>query len=212
MVCPLCQSGSKFLTTIMTSNHKKYFDCKECKLVFLDKIHYLNEEDEKKRYQLHKNDINDVRYQQFVSDIVDYIKSNIQLPARGLDFGSGPNSVIYSLLQKANYTIYQYDPYFSPQKENLSLKYNFIVTCEVIEHLYNPHLELQKLKACLLEGSPLVIKTDLYHDTINFDSWYYRGDPTHIAFYRYETFEWIKNTYFFNKLSSVSKRTIALWN
>ena len=212
MQCPLCQNGSASLKSLNVSDDKKYYDCKICKLIFLDKIFYLSEKEEKKRYLLHNNDINDLGYQQFVYDITNYIQKNIQPPASGLDFGSGSNSVVSSLLKKANFNIYQYDPYFSPNIENLSLKYDFIIACEVVEHLYNPHWEFKKLQYLLNDGAPLVIKTDIYHDSINFDKWYYRGDPTHVVFYRHETFEWIKNTYKFKMLSQISSRSMALWN
>ncbi len=39
--------------------------------------------------------------------------------------------------------------------------------------------------------------TDLYNEAIDFDSWYYKNDPTHVFFYTKETFEWIREKYNF---------------
>ena len=33
--------------------------------------------------------------------------------------------------------------------------------------------------------------TNFYDDSINFNDWYYRKDPTHVVFYTEETFKFI---------------------
>ncbi len=42
--------------------------------------------------------------------------------------------------------------------------------------------------------------TAMYSDEIDFGSWYYKNDPTHVVFYRRKTFEWIKLNFNFSEL------------
>ena len=53
--CPVCKgSDTKFFEKI---DHKEYFRCNTCNVVFLDRKGYLSFEDEKERYAQHNNDI-----------------------------------------------------------------------------------------------------------------------------------------------------------
>jgi len=94
----------------------------------------------------------------------------------------------------------------------LNSTYDFIVSCEVIEHFYNPAQEFKLLNKLLKKHAPLVVKTDLHDSNTNFDTWYYRLDPTHVAFYSVQTLEWIRNSYGFKSLDRVSARTYVFWN
>jgi len=64
MFCPLCNNTHTHLLTISNNFNKKksYYKCSNCHLIFLDPNNLLNEEDEKKRYLLHENNINDCGY------------------------------------------------------------------------------------------------------------------------------------------------------
>ncbi len=50
--------------------------------------------------------------------------------------------------------------------------------------------------------------TDVHTDTINFDKWYYKDDPTHVIFYQKKTVAWIKNKLNFSK-ATVNNRLIT---
>ncbi len=39
--------------------------------------------------------------------------------------------------------------------------------------------------------------TELYNEKIEFESWYYKNDPTHVFFYQRATFEWIQKKFNF---------------
>jgi hypothetical protein len=55
----------------------------------------------------------------------------------------------------------------------------------------------------------LYCKTDIYKDEIDFKSWYYKDDPTHVFFYHEEAFKWIvKNLGFKNY--KIKERVIIL--
>lgn len=189
MVCTLCN------TLLKKKIDENFYDCSTCKALVKDKKYYLTADEEKARYQNHNNDINDVGYQKFTSPITNYVLENFTKNNKGLDFGSGTGPVISSELEKNNYTILQYDPYFSPNKNVLKSKYDYIVSCEVFEHFYNPKQEIETLLKLLKNNGALLIMTLLYNDKKDFDAWFYKNDPTHVFIYRKKTFEFIAKTY-----------------
>lgn len=211
MKCPLCQSSQTELVFSKKKTQKDYWDCQSCRLIFMDQSKALSHEEEFAHYQTHNNDIHDPRYQNFVSDITDYIKGHCSPKDLGLDYGAGPGPVIKHVLAPVGHQVEIYDPYFAPNPQALEKKYDYIVSCEVIEHFNNPRDEFKKLSALLKEEATLILKTHIYGDDIHFPSWYYHADPTHICFYRTETFEWIKEKYHFKKVEILSDRLCVLW-
>lgn len=203
MNCTLCSSPLI---------HKKddfYYECDLCKAIVKDKKYYLTAPEEKARYETHNNDVNDVRYQNFTSPITNYVFKHYSYKDNGLDFGCGTGPVISSMLQKKEYTIAQYDPFFASNHNLLDTCYNYIVSCEVFEHFYNPKKEINKLTSILKTNGSLLLMTMLYNNTINFETWFYRKDPTHVFIYRKETIEYIANVYKL-KIDVLSDRFIAL--
>ena len=51
--------------------------------------------------------------------------------------------------------------------------------------------------------------TMLYNDQIDFNTWFYRKDPTHVFIYRKETFEYIAQKHKL-EIVSLTNRFIAL--
>ena len=187
MICTLC--GSALL-------HKRdaiYYDCYGCKAIVLDKKYYLTAAQEKARYETHNNDVNDIRYQNFTLPITKYVLEDCLPTHKGLDFGCGTGPVISSMLQKKGYDIVQYDPFFAPNKNVFNTSYDYIVSCEVFEHFHNPKKEIDRLTSLLKANGILLIMTMLYNDQIEFSSWNYRNDPTHVFIYRKETIAYIAN-------------------
>jgi len=197
MNCALC--GSK--TIVFSIVHKRaYYHCTHCDGISMDPTHFLSEEDEKTRYEIHNNDVTDAGYQKFVSPIVNTILRDYNKSQTGLDFGSGSGPVITTMLRKQGYHITTYDPYFDPNPEALQQQYDYIACCEVIEHFYAPNKEFALLHSLLREKGSLYCKTYLYNATIDFNSWWYKNDPTHVFFYTKKTLHWIKDQYHFNEL------------
>ncbi|OFZ47664.1 MAG: hypothetical protein A2381_09545 [Bdellovibrionales bacterium RIFOXYB1_FULL_37_110] len=210
MSCPLCGSTDGQTITTQMPVHS-YFDCLDCRLISMHKKNHLSHDQELARYLLHQNDVTDIRYQNFVNDVISFVQTHIPSTATGLDFGSGPGPVITNLLRSQGYLVCCYDPYFAHDPGLLSTQYDFIVSCEVVEHFYNPADEFLKLKQCLRPHAPLIIKTLLYKDSNDFSNWYYPKDPTHVCFYRSFTFDWIAKKYQFLP-EILSNRLIILWN
>jgi hypothetical protein len=61
-------------------------------------------------------------------------------------------------------------------------------TTEVAEHFHHPAREFSRLAGMLRPGGWLAVMTTLLSNDVVFEDWYYRRDPTHVVFYRRETF------------------------
>lgn len=169
-----------------------HYRCRTCRSVFLDPQLRLNAEDEKQRYLNHNNDVNDVRYHQFVSPITESILNDFTKNSIGLDYGAGTGSAISKILTDHGFLIKQYDPFFHNYPDLLQERYDYIACCEVMEHFYEPRLEFERLRSMLKPGGKLYCMTELYWDNVPFGEWYYKNDPTHVFLYHKEAIKWIQ--------------------
>lgn len=189
MDCPLCFSESREFSV---HESRKFFECTNCKGIFLNEEHYCDPVSEKKRYETHHNDVNDPRYQKFVSPVVKSVIENFDPEDHvGLDFGAGTGPVITKLLTERQFEVFAYDPFFLPFPELLQNTYDFIICCEVIEHFKKPALEFEMLRGILRPRGKLLCMTHLFPPEVEFGSWYYKNDPTHVFIYREETLHYI---------------------
>ena len=211
MKCPLCH-GDQNSIKHTKQDGQVYLDCEFCRLIYMDEAYRLSPQQERAHYETHNNDISDVRYQNFVSPIVDYISRHVEKGKLGLDYGAGAGPVVSALLIDQGFEMKLYDPYFWDEHTSLTFRYDFIVSCEVIEHFYSPANEFDRFKFLLNRSGVVAMMTEIYHDEIEFKDWYYHRDPTHVCFYRMETFEWIVRNYNFAKLTRTGPRTIILTN
>ncbi|MCD6432929.1 MAG: methyltransferase domain-containing protein [Sulfurimonas sp.] len=205
--CPLCAT----LSPIFFQGSDTYYRCDKCRGIFVDENNRPDLKSEKLRYEIHENDVEDKNYQKFVSPITSFILKDFTKDSKGLDFGAGTGPVLSKVVQDSGFNIEQYDPFFHNYPELLEEKYDYIGSCEVIEHFYNPHKEFKLLKSMLNLDAKLYLMTEVYDDSIDFASWYYKNDPTHVFFYHKDTFEWIKNEFGFLDVS-VEGRLITFTN
>lgn len=199
MNCTLCSAGAEHFY-YWRREDRNYYRCPNCRAILMDKADYPSPKVEVDRYESHNNDVNDPRYQQFVLPLVEKITSLYGPESLGLDFGAGTGPVITKLLRDQDYGIHAYDPFFDHTPELLNLKYDYIVSCEVIEHFHHPAKEFTALRSMLKPGGALVLKTDVYTDDIDFATWYYKSDETHVIFYHPQTLEWMKEAFNFAHL------------
>lgn len=203
MNCPLCRHpGAPLLK-------EEFYVCSHCSGIFRNRENLIGYEEEKKRYEHHNNDVNDPGYQKFVSPITSFVLSNFSPQSFGLDFGSGTGPVISKILKENDYNIQPYDPFFANDQTLLSKSYDYIVCCEVIEHFHNPHLEFKQLYKMLQPGGILICMTHLYSPDINFASWYYKNDPTHVFIYQAATVQYLAGAFLFQSVE-VDNRLIVL--
>ena len=191
--CSLCKSLNTSLFAEV--ENKKYFICRICDLVFLPGRYHLSPDEEKKRYELHENDPADESYRKFLSRLAKPVKEMTTVPAKGLDYGSGPVPVLAKMLEDDGYDTKFYDPYFADDHSVLNEDYDFICCSEVFEHFSNPGSEIEKLLNILKVNGILGIMTEIRQESIKFRNWHYRRDPTHVCFYSDKTIDWISKNY-----------------
>lgn len=189
MNCPLCNSeeNQKYYTDV----NRDYLKCNNCNLVFVPFSFYLSESDEKKRYNLHINTVDNLGYVSFLNKLIIPILKKLKAKDCGLDFGSGPNPVLSLLLKNKGYLMDTYDIFFNKDNSVFLKKYDFITATEVIEHLYNPLFEIERLWKLLNVNNYLALMTTLLFDNQDFSKWYYKNDLSHVCFYSLDTFYWI---------------------
>ncbi len=166
-----------------------YYQCLCCEIIFMDRKYHLDPLAEEARYLLHENNVLDSGYQKFVEPLKKAVMQRFGPSHLGLDYGSGKDSAISYLLTEQNYKLNKYDPFF--QSESSVLKpstYDYIIICEVAEHFYQPRAEFEKLKSYLKPTGILFVMTSLKTEAIDFQSWSYRRDSTHVCFYSQKTF------------------------
>ncbi|MFO8053955.1 MAG: class I SAM-dependent methyltransferase [Bacteroidales bacterium] len=188
MNCLLCDTPSRFFAQ---QHNGLYYACPNCKGIFMSPDDFPKKAMEKARYEEHNNDVYDPRYQKFVSPVVNAVLRDFSARHHGLDFGAGTGPVISKMLKEKNYQIQQYDPFFWPATQALENTYDYIVCCEVIEHFQQPKKEFEFLRKLLKENGKLYCMTTIYHPGIDFKTWFYKNDPTHVFFYQKETLQFI---------------------
>ena len=196
-ICPLCNNEA---TDFFRDKKREFFSCSCCLAVFLHHQHLPDRETEVTRYQEHNNDVNDLRYQEFVRPIVDEVLKDFLPSHSGLDFGAGTGPVISKLLTDRAYQVKQYDPFFHNYPYLRDKQYDYIACCEVIEHFHQPAKDFQTLKKMISKNGKLYCMTSLYDKTIDFKNWYYKNDPTHVFFYQIETLEYIRRKFGFSAM------------
>ncbi len=191
--CPLC--GSNHTESYFSNKDSKYFTCSECELVFSPDEFHLNETEEKSRYDLHRNNPKDERYRKFLSKIFNPVLRYLSPGDVGLDFGSGPGPTLSLMFSEQGYKVDLFDKFYANNESIFNNKYNFITSSEVVEHLDNPGVELNRLFNMLDNGGVLAIMTQMLNSDIDFSSWHYKDDPTHICFFSKNTMKYLAKSW-----------------
>ena len=209
MICTLCGGPSHAFFRDEKNGHE-YFKCTVCDLRFLSPTYYLSHEKEKERYLLHLNDSGGTGYLEYLKPLIELLKITVIGNSSGLDFGCGAHSIIFLALERLGFTLEKYDPFFFPDPSPLEKKYDFLVCVEVAEHFYKPLESFRQMAMLLREGGGLGLMTVLFRPEIDFKTWYYRRDPTHVCFYSEATFHWLQSALGFSELTIIENRAIWL--
>ena len=200
--CPLCAANTT--QPYYSNENLSYLQCPNCKLVFLPKRFHLNNIDEKSRYDLHQNDAEDIGYRQFLSAVFEPVEQHIAPNAKGLDFGCGPGPTLSLMFTEKGYSVDLFDKFYANNPNIFNKQYDFITATEVVEHLDEPEKELSRLYNMLNSGGVLAIMTGMLTKEIDFSTWHYKSDPTHICFFsrasmHYLAKKWGADIEFFTK-------------
>lgn len=186
--CPLCGEEGK---SYFSDRNHHFFACGNCHGLFRDPGQWPEPADEKKRYLLHQNHLEDQGYRKFAEPILNRVRLKFHHSAAGLDYGCGHNPVISEILRRENFKVDDYDPLFYPKRIFEGKTYDFIVCCEVIEHFHHPDKEFAHLSELLNRNGSLICMTDIFSDQTDFGNWYYKNDPTHVFIYQKQTLDYV---------------------
>ena len=194
MPCVLCSSTeTQFILKDASrmQEARRYYECKNCRLIYVHPGDRLEREEELERYERHENDPNDPRYRKFLSKLFKPMAERIPENSYGLDFGSGPGPTLNLMFEEAGHRMKVYDSFYDPDVSVFDEQFDFITTSETAEHLFDPLSEFDRLWSCLKSGGFLGVMTSRAPETENFKEWHYKNDDTHVIFFREETFQWI---------------------
>ncbi len=190
MKCIIC--GKETSELLDKQFNQVYRECPNCKVVFTNPSDYLESELELDQYSRHNNSIESPGYVEMFERFLDFTVPE-DFEGKFLDFGSGPEPVLQTVLNRKGFSCDIYDPYYAdhtPQR-----KYDFITSTEVFEHFYDPNKEMEMITRLLNPGGYLAIMTLFINEEIDFQNWWYRRDPTHVTFYHLETFNYLAKKY-----------------
>ena len=207
LICPLCtNSNSK---KVNTDKERSYYLCENCNLIFVSSVDFLSLKEEKRRYDLHENNIDNLGYRTWLNNIFVPMNKILSPKAEGLDFGSGPEPALSVLFEEANYSMSIYDYFYAKEEAVFNRKYDFITASEVVEHLQEPKKELERLWKCLKTDGYLAIMTGLWISIERFSNWSCKRDLTHVCFFSKKTFIYLSKKWN-AKISFINKNVVIL--
>ena len=192
--CILCNSYDliHFYEDTSETYSSDYYQCPNCMLILAPPKDRPSAEDEFARYETHENDPEDEGYRDFLSQLFDPLQAKLNPNSKGLDFGSGPGPTLNIMFEEQGHQMNIYDPFYADDESVFDETYDFITATEVVEHLFNPREELDRLWSCLRPGGHLGIMTKFAKDDRqHFADWHYRLDFTHVTFYTKDTLQWL---------------------
>ncbi|MDT8409537.1 MAG: class I SAM-dependent methyltransferase [Wenzhouxiangellaceae bacterium] len=170
---------------------RKYWRCAVCLCTFVDPWQRPGQSVEKREYDQHCNDVEDPRYRRFLSRLARPLLARLGPSKSGLDYGCGPGPALAAMLTEAGHELKLWDPIYQPDRSVFERRYDFISCTEVVEHMHEPAVEFARIDTLLKPGGWLAIMTQFQTDDARFERWHYRRDPTHVIFYREQTFGWL---------------------
>lgn len=204
--CPLCQASGRLF---YEDKRHRFYSCPHCMGLFRDPAQLPDSAGEKERYLFHQNSLNDQGYLNFVDPLLEAVKKEMPRDAQALDYGCGHSPVISEVLNAEGFQFTLYDPFFYPDESSLARQYDLITCCEVVEHFHHPKREFNLLYDLLKPGGRLYCMTALYQDGVDFASWHYKNDLTHVFIYRDKTLQYIAQNMGFHRLD-IRGRLIVL--
>ena len=201
MKCPLCHHPSPNFH--LRADLREYWLCPKCALVFVPPEFFISQEDEVNRYREHENNLDNVGYVKMFQEKINTVKKISPGVNTVLDYGCGYEPVLKTLLNREGYQADGYDSIFFPSEES-DKEYDLIISTETFEHFKEPRNELTRLVPRISNEGYLAVMTRFYpvkNNTLcpdTFSKWYYKRDPTHVAFYCPKTFSWIADEFAMN--------------
>jgi hypothetical protein len=190
--CPLCETNT---SDLMFQDDREFYLCPHCQLIFVPPYQHLIPDEEKSRYDQHRNNPKDSAYRLFLGRLTDPLLDRLTPSSTGLDFGCGPGPTLSVMLEEAGHQVAIYDPFYADDPDMLKNRYDFITATEVVEHLHHPIQDLGLLWSLLRPAGYLGLMTKLSTGRDTFAVWHYKRDLTHVCFFSRQTFEWLADSW-----------------
>lgn len=191
----------------MPSRDRRLHGCDACGLIFADAADRLSQAEQKKRYLLHDNRIEDRDYCNFLMRPVREALPFLKPGWKGLDYGCGHGPVLSRLLEREGFTMTDYDPLFFDAA--LEGEYDFVFSTECFEHFEEPAVEIPKVLRRVKSGGVLTIMTELWSAATDFGDWYYATDPTHVSFFSDKTLDYLAREYGLERIAGDGRRVFV---
>lgn len=185
-ICPVCRAAH--VVAFGRFDGKGYWRCDGCGARGVNPAHFPGRSVERAHYDLHENDVDDPGYRRFLDRLAAPLRARLAPGSQGLDYGCGPGPALAAMLREAGHGMAVYDPVYAPDPAPLAMRYDFVTCTEVAEHFHAPAAEFDRLGRLLRPGGILAVMTCFQTEDARFGGWHYRKDPTHVVFYRSETF------------------------
>jgi len=186
MFCKICHEKTYELLDVQFNII--YHRCTACGFIYQDVESHMPLALEKKEYDRHNNSIEDIPYVNMFKKFQKAFEPFLE-GKETLEYGSGPEPVFTQILRNDGFSVTPYDPFYLKDESFKLKKYDLITSTEVFEHFSEPIKELTLLDTLLKPGGVLSIMTQFPKEDDHFLNWWYRRDPTHIAFYTRKSFE-----------------------
>lgn len=180
-MCPLCHACT--ITGHACNSIRSFLRCSTCGLVFVPSDQHLSVQDEKRRYDLHTNTIDDTGYVAYLEGVADAVAGLGVRDPSVLDFGCGKHAVLARILAGKGVRCESYDPLYGMGADCLGRRYDVVVVCEVVEHVRDLRSELGVIRSMVRSGGYVLIKTLLVPEDAPFAGWWYAQDLTHVNFF-----------------------------
>lgn len=187
--CRVCLQGEPYF--FYGEKGLQYWRCPLCQATCLDNAYLPDAQAEYQRYCEHDNQPLDPNYHKFLNKLATPLLQKLCPGQEGLDYGCGPGPALAWMLREAGHQVQLYDPFFYPDSSVLEHSYDFLTCTEVVEHFHSPYKEFALLNSLLRSRGWLGIMTSFQTRDEEFGQWRYRRDPTHVTFYKAETFYWL---------------------
>jgi len=175
---------------------KVYSYCASCNGVFLNREFLPGNDDEKRRYEMHQNSIEDEGYRTYLESFINTFQAFANIRTI-LDYGCGPSPALVQLLENHGYEARGWDPFFAPDTKGFEDGADLVTCLEVAEHFFNPRKDFALISNCVKPGGYLVLGTHpvpLFGEIQDnaereqklwnfFVPWWYRQDTTHVSFF-----------------------------